>query len=355
MSRISRKMEHIRHALELNHDLVYHSFDDVKLIHQCLPETDVESVSLKVKIGELSWGSPIIINAMTGGADETYQVNHDLAWAAQQCGLAMAVGSQMSALKRPEYTKTYRIAREVNPSGILFANLGGEADVEQAKRAVDMIEANAIQIHLNVMQELIMPEGDRSFRGTLKRIESIVRQSEVPVIVKEVGFGVSRESSRALESVGVLAIDVGGSGGTNFAAIENKRRSFPLDMLNEWGIPTGCSLLEVGEAVSRCSIIATGGIRHGLDVVKALVMGASAVGMAGMLLKHWSSDGAEGVVDYIEQLHEQITILMTALGADKTNQLKTLPFIVSGETAQWSTLRGLDLATYANRDLSNLS
>jgi isopentenyl-diphosphate delta-isomerase len=353
MSRISRKMDHVRHALELNQtNASSHSFDDVKMIHQCLPEMDVDSVSLNVTIGELFLSSPILINAMTGGAEETYQINHDLSTAAKECGIAMAVGSQMSALKRPEMAKTYRVARDVNPKGVLFANLGGEANVEQAKRAIDMIEADALQIHLNVMQELIMPEGDRSFKGTLKRISSIVERVEVPVIVKEVGFGVSRESAKLLKSIGVTAIDVGGKGGTNFAAIENKRRTVSMEMLNDWGLSTSCSLLEVSHAVSGCKVIATGGIRHGLHVVKALAMGATCTGMAGTLLKHWSTGGIEGLIKYIEHIHEQIRLLMTALGASTIEDLHQVPLIVTGETAEWCKLRNIDLSTYANRNPS---
>jgi isopentenyl-diphosphate delta-isomerase len=353
MSRISRKMDHVRHALELNQtSTLSHSFDDVKLIHQCLPEMDVESVSLNVAVGELSLSSPILVNAMTGGAEETYRINHDLATAAKECGIAMAVGSQMSALKRPEMAKTYRVARSVNPDGILFANLGGEANIEQAERAIEMLEADALQIHLNVMQELIMPEGDRSFKGTLNRIAAIVEKVNVPVIVKEVGFGVSRESAKLLESIGVTAIDVGGKGGTNFAAIENKRRTVPIEMLNDWGIPTSCSLLEVSDSVSRCKVIATGGIRHGLHIVKALAMGAACVGMAGNMLGHWSSGGIDGLIKYTEQLHEQIRLLMTALGTGTIADLHQVPLIVTGDTAEWCKLRNIDLNTYANRNPS---
>ncbi|UUZ94405.1 type 2 isopentenyl-diphosphate Delta-isomerase [Paenibacillus sp. P25] len=351
--RISRKMEHIHHALRLGQS-GDQGFGDIKLIPNSLPCTASEQISLHTRIGELNLSSPILINAMTGGAQETEEINRELAVAARETGLAMAVGSQMSALKNPETVPSYKIVRKMNPDGLVFANLGSEASVEQAQRAVDMLRADALQIHLNVMQELIMPEGDRDFRGMLDRIEAIVREAGVPVIVKEVGFGMSREdASRSLET-GVRILDVGGAGGTNFAAIENARRDRPMDWLNDWGCKTGIALLEVLDAADRqgdqVSVIASGGIAGSLDICKALTLGASAAGMAGAMLRVLRGEGTGALISYIGRLHEELILLMTALGSKNIGELRSRPVIISGETAEWCALRGIDLASYARRN-----
>ncbi|GAE25099.1 isopentenyl-diphosphate delta-isomerase [Halalkalibacter wakoensis JCM 9140] len=212
MSRSIRKLDHIEHALSTGPSLT-HGFDDLKFIHNSLPEVNYKQINLSTKIGELSLSSPIFINAMTGGGGErTKEVNRQLAEVAKETGIGMAVGSQMAALRDPSQQDSFRIVRETYPHGTILANLGSEATVEQAKVAVDMLEASALQIHLNVIQELVMPEGDRDFAFTIERIEKIVASLNVPIIVKEVGFGMSKETVQTLTSIGVMAVDVGGYG-----------------------------------------------------------------------------------------------------------------------------------------------
>ncbi|WP_201305348.1 type 2 isopentenyl-diphosphate Delta-isomerase [Paenibacillus puerhi] len=351
-------MEHVHHALQLGQSGL-HGLDDVKLIPNCLPGTSTEHIAISTQIGELSLSSPIIINAMTGGARETEEINRELAVAARETGLAMAVGSQMSAIKNPEVASSYRVVREINPDGFIFGNLGSEATTEQAECAVEMIGADALQIHLNVMQELIMPEGDRDFTGMLGRIRRIVETVGVPVIVKEVGFGMARESAEALREAGVRIIDVGGAGGTNFAAIENARRVTPLDWLNDWGANTAISLLEVLQAAQgadgfgadkKVAVIATGGIDRALDIAKSLVLGASAVGMAGAMLRVQRQEGTPALIAYIRALHQDLRLVMTALGAEDLESLRRVPVVIRGETAEWCIARGIDLQRLANRD-----
>jgi isopentenyl-diphosphate delta-isomerase len=346
--RISRKMEHVHHALELGQS-GQQGLSDVKLVHNCLPEASTETIALTTTIGELTLSSPILINAMTGGSEETEAINRELAIIAREKKLAMAVGSQMSAIKNKEVASSYQVVRRENPSGIIFANLGSEATVEQALRAVDMIEANALQIHLNVMQELIMPEGDRSFNGMLERIAAIVNVVEVPVIVKEVGFGIMRENAQQLKNIGVQVVDVGGTGGTNFAAIENARRQNPLDFLNDWGCSTSVALLEALHVYPPGHVIASGGITNALEVVKALTLGASAVGMAGAFLKVLRSEGTEALLHFADELQQGLLILMTALGASTVDQLWNHPVVIMGETAEWCQARGIDITEYAGR------
>ncbi|RTE10479.1 type 2 isopentenyl-diphosphate Delta-isomerase [Paenibacillus whitsoniae] len=348
--RISRKMEHVHYALELGQSR-RQGLADIKLVHNCLPESSMDSIALATTIGDLVMRSPILINAMTGGAHETARINRELAILAREKGLPMAVGSQMSAIKNSEVASSYQVVRQENPNGVIFGNLGSEATVEQALRAVDMIEANALQIHLNVMQELIMPEGDRSFEGMLRRIEAIVRHVSVPVIVKEVGFGISRDNAKQLQEIGVRIVDVGGYGGTNFAAIENARRpaASALEWLNDWGTPTSMSLLETLSVYPRGAVIASGGITNALEAVKALALGASAVGMAGVFLGVLQKEGTEALHRLADDLHQGLILIMTALGASTVEALSDCPVVIGGETAGWCEARGIDISPYARR------
>ncbi|MEX2104191.1 MAG: type 2 isopentenyl-diphosphate Delta-isomerase, partial [Bacilli bacterium] len=218
MSRSSRKLDHVNEALRYNQPNGS-GWEDIRFVHNSLPSTNVDRISIETCIGELSLRSPIIINAMTGGAAETLSINERLAFVAKETGVAMAVGSQMSAIRNPDLRDTYSVIRKIHNDGLVFANLGGEATIDQATAAVEMIGADALQIHLNVMQELIMPEGDREFEGILENIARIKATLSVPIIVKEVGFGISQGSCEKLIQAGVTIVDVGGAGGTNFAFI----------------------------------------------------------------------------------------------------------------------------------------
>lgn len=345
----SRKMEHINQALR-HQPASGNGLADIRPVPLSLAETRLDSVSLATRIGELNLSSPIVINAMTGGALETERINRELAEAAAACGLAMAVGSQMAAIKDPDVQNSYRIVRKTHPHGVLFANLGTEATVEQAQAAVDMLEANALQIHLNMMQELVMPEGDRDFTGASRRIEAIVRAVNVPVIVKEVGFGITGETAARLRELGVRFVDVGGQGGTDFSAIENNRREMPYAFLFAgWGCPTAISLLETARHYPPESLLASGGIATGLDAVKALAIGASAVGMAGSLLRVQQQSGASGLIGHIKQIEEELRIVMAALGAMKIADLWQVPIVIGGETGSWCRERGIDTTAYAQR------
>jgi isopentenyl-diphosphate Delta-isomerase len=346
--RASRKMEHVKHALRLGQS-GQQGLDDLKLVHNCLPETSSQQIKLHTSIGELQLSSPILINAMTGGSSETEIINRELAIVAREKKLAMAVGSQMAAIKDSQVAESYKIVRKVNPDGVIFANIGSEATVEQAKQAVEMIEANALQIHLNVMQELIMPEGDRSFIGMEQRIADIVERVSVPVIVKEVGFGIMRESAARLRRLGVPIIDVGGTGGTNFAAIENARRTKQMDWLNECGSKTSIALLEALTVYPKGAIIASGGIRNPLEIIKALTAGASVVGMAGAFLHVLQTEGMESLLQHVDELHDGLIMVMTALGTSQISDLWNTPLVITGETAEWCASRGISINEYGAR------
>ena len=348
MTRSSRKMDHVRYALATGQS-GRNGLADVRFVHNPLPDTSLTHISLATGIGDLVMRSPILINAMTGGAEETESINYGLGEAARRTGVAMAVGSQMAAVRDPALAPSYAAARRANPDGLLFANLGSEATPDQASVAVEMIEANALQLHLNVVQELVMPEGDRSFEGALRRIEGIVRSAKVPVIVKEVGFGMTQEAAARLLAIGVAAVDCGGKGGTNFAKIENARRDRPLAWFDEWGNSTAVSLLEAKEATPPGRLIGSGGIRTGFEAAKAIAIGADAVGMAGVFLRTLREEGVEALVDEIREAHEELKLVMAAVGARSIPELQSAPIVITGESAAWCEARGIDVRKYARR------
>lgn len=350
MDRSQRKMDHIQHALATNEQQTS-SFDEVRFVPNSLPNIYYGNTNLDSNLASFRLSSPILINAMTGGAASTTTINRNLAIIARERGLAMAVGSQMAALRDPSVRESYSVVRKENPRGILFANIGAEATVEQALAAVEMLEADGLQIHLNVMQELLMPEGDRDFTGYLERIQRISDHVPVPVLVKEVGFGMAKETIGKLIDIGIPMIDVGGRGGTNFAKVENMRRSKPLPMFDDWGLTTVESLLEAREWLNHGSaFIATGGIRHGLDVAKALALGADAVGIAGGFLRIVQTQSIEEALHNVDEWHHQLRVAMTALSIKQVKDFTRVPLVFSGRICDFAQQRNIDLAALANRD-----
>ncbi|MEC1407097.1 type 2 isopentenyl-diphosphate Delta-isomerase [Bacillus halotolerans] len=346
MTRAERKREHINHALSTGQKRET-GLDDITFVHVSLPDLALEQVDISTKIGELSSSSPIFINAMTGGGGQlTYEINKALARAARIADIPLAVGSQMSALKDPSERYSYEIVRKENPNGLIFANLGSEVTARQAKEAVEMVEADALQIHLNVIQEIVMPEGDRSFSGALSRIEQICSEIKVPVIIKEVGFGMSKESARKLYDAGAAAVDIGGYGGTNFSKIENLRRQRKITFFNSWGISTAASLAEIRSEFPGKTTIASGGLQNALDVAKAIALGASCTGMAGHFLKALTEKGEEGLLEEIQLILEELKMIMTVLGTSTISDLQKAPLVIKGETHHWLTERGIHTSNY---------
>ncbi|MDA7025662.1 type 2 isopentenyl-diphosphate Delta-isomerase [Bacillus sp. CLL-7-23] len=349
MTRAERKKEHIEHALQTKQNRLT-GFDDITFVHVSLPETALSQVDISTKIGELLLSSPIFINAMTGGGgQQTLEINRALARAAAITNIPIAVGSQMSALKNHDERSSYEIVRKENPKGLVFANLGSEATIEQAKQAIDMIEADMLQIHLNVVQEIVMPEGDRCFTGRLRKIEEICQKVKVPVSVKEVGFGMSKETATKLFHVGVTAVDVGGFGGTNFSEIENLRRKKTIDFFNDWGITTASSVAEVSSACSDHPIISSGGIHGALDVAKSIALGASAVGLAGYFLKILKESGEDALIEEIRNVIKDLKRIMTVLGSNTIEDLQKTPLVLKGDTYHWLKMRGMDPSKYSRR------
>ena len=325
------------------------SFKDVHFMHHSFPGISVSDVTLSTNLDEMTFSAPFFINAMSGGSDWTGKLNQKLGVVARETGLAIATGSISAGLKQPEFEQSYKIIRQENPNGLVFANLGAGHGSENAKKAIDMIQADALQIHINAPQEVVMPEGDRDFSNWIENIQDILEQIDVPLIVKEVGFGMSRETVKLLQDIGVKHIDISGKGGTNFAQIENfRRREHKLDDMESWGQTTSVSLLEAMEVKDNSHIISSGGIRSAQDILKSLAMGASLVGVSSQFM-HMVLNDTEQAIEMVEQWKLEIQRSMTLLGAKSIKDLTHTDLIIRGETAEWAELRNIDLKKYANR------
>ena len=300
-SRESRKLDHIRYALCVGDGPCASGFSDVHLLHHCLSGICRNEVDLTCLLPGLpALAHPIIINAITGGADAVAKINESLAIVARETGSAMAVGSQFGTVRTGLHRDSYTIVRKCNPKGLIFANLSAFASVEQAKAAIDMISADALQIHLNPAQELAMEEGDRDFSNCLSHIEAMVQGVGVPVIVKETGCGMAKKEAQDLLDVGVTLLDIGGAQTVG------------------WGN----------------GVIASGGIRSALDVVKAQVLGASAVAMAGNLLQKIQQEGTEETIHFLQRLLNKVLDFYTLLGCRTFRDLHEARYYLTGETAQ---------------------
>jgi len=349
--RQSRKLDHIKYSLSLADGPGDSGFADIGLVHNCLPNLGWDQLDITSSIAGIPIHNPLIINAITGGAHDVTMVNGQIAEFACRTNTTMAVGSQYAALEDCEVLHSYKIVREKNPNGIIFANLGAYATPKQAQLAVDMINAQGIQIHLNVAQELIMAEGDRDFSGYLANIANIVDSVKVPVIVKEVGCGIAMEQAKLLAEIGIKAIDVGGMGGTNFLAIEAARSQ--LSLYPEtlcWGIPTAISAVEIMSVLPKpVDMMVSGGIRTALDVVKALALGGTAVGMATPIIKMLHEKDIEYAVNWFNNFLHEIKCYMLLLGTANIKDLAKVPVIITGYTKEWLMARGINTTQYGMR------
>lgn len=346
---MNRKDEHVSLARAFHQKPKENDFDDVRLIHSSLVNTRPEEIDLSTEILGLKLSAPFYINAMTGGSEKTKKINHDLAIIARETNLMMATGSVSAALKDPSVADSYTVVREVNPHGLILGNMGAGRTSDDAKKIVDLLQADGFQIHLNVPQELVMPEGDRDFHEWSKNIAETVQQLAVPVIVKEVGFGMNRETIQQLQALGVKAVDVSGRGGTSFSQIENARRKKrELNYLDDWGQSTVISLLEAQE-MNNLTLLASGGIRNAYDIFKALCLGAKAVGISAGILDHLISNGIDATVEMIEDWKIQLRRLYLMTDKATTAELVHNPIILSGAPKEWCEARGIDYKKLALR------
>lgn len=319
-----------------------HTFEDIKFVHQSLPKYSLADIDLSTTIGPLKLAVPFYIEAISGGSPRTKDINAQLATIAQATGLAMAVGSQSVALSDPDLADTFKIVRKNNPAGLIFANIGGNHSVEDAKQAVEMIDADALEIHVNVAQELIMPEGDRQFHFQ-KNIQEIVNALTVPVIIKEVGFGMSRETIAELLKLGVRYVNVSGHGGTNFATIENFRRpDKSMTYLADWGLSTPESLLESRSYQNQLTVLASGGVQTPLDIAKCLALGSSAVGIAGQFLHMVIHEDTPAIIDKINGWKQGLKAIMMMTNSKTVSALQDAALVLSPELISYQHQRNLE-------------
>lgn len=345
----NRKDDHVNEAAK-QFDRQENGLDQIRFVHHSLSHKDIEAIDTQTQILGHNLRLPFYINAMTGGSEWTKQVNKQLAMVAKETGLMMAPGSISAALKDPNVADSFKIVREVNPDGFVLANLGANHGLENAKRAVDLIQANAFQIHLNIPQEIVMPEGDRHFSEFLDHVDEIVNGLDVPVMVKEVGFGMSQESLALLYDIGVKTVDISGYGGTNFATIENSRRPRKnYAFMEDWGQSTAISLLESLSYQDRLDIVASGGIKSPLHMVKALALGAKAVAMSGEFLRQILYQGVDQAIEQVAEWEEQIKLLMLMLDASQIADLQNTDLVISPELYNWTQQRHIDISQLSQR------
>jgi isopentenyl-diphosphate delta-isomerase len=318
-----RKADHIKINLEQDvRSALTTGLENYRFIHEALPELDLNRIDTTLNLFGKKLNSPILVSSMTGGTSAAETINLRLAEAAQECGVAMGVGSQRAAIEHPEQASTFqvrRVARDI----LLFANIGAVQfnygyGIDQCRKAVEMIEADALYLHLNPLQEAVQDAGDTNWVGLAKKIEEVCKKLDVPVIAKEVGWGISEMTAKVLADCGVQAIDVAGAGGTSWSQVEMHRapdeftRQLAATFVG-WGIPTSESILNVKKAIPEMTIFASGGIKDGLDIAKCIALGASLGGMAGNFLKA-AAISTDNVIEMMKLTMRQIEVTMFATG-----------------------------------------
>jgi isopentenyl-diphosphate delta-isomerase len=334
MSKVTeeRKADHIRVNLEQDVDSgLIAGFEHLQFEHNALPELNLSEIELSQDFLGKRLAAPLLISSMTGGTAQASEINRALAIAAQASGIAMGLGSQRVAIEDPSLAETFNM-RALAPDILMFANLGAVQlnygyGAEQAQRAIDMIEADALVLHLNALQEAVQPEGDTNFDGLLSKIGALVGSVSVPVIAKEVGWGISASTAARLVEAGVAIIDVAGAGGTSWSQVEmhrtsEKKQADLAARFVNWGIPTAEAVRQVRAALPNTPIIASGGLRTGLDLAKSIALGAQLGGMAGPFLKV-AVESSQAVAELIDQTLQELQVCMFATGARDLESLRS--------------------------------
>jgi isopentenyl-diphosphate delta-isomerase len=331
-----RKKEHLEICLDT--EVVTSSLgtglEAYRFVHNALPELDIDAIDLSTTFLGKRLRAPFFISSMTGGFDLARKVNRNLATAAQALGLAMGVGSQRVAIEEPSAANTFQV-RDVAPDILLFGNLGAVQlnygyTVEHCRRAVAMIGADGLILHLNVLQEAVQPEGNRNFKGLGEKIAAVCRELEVPVVAKEVGNGISVDAALRLAGAGVKAIDIAGRGGTSWSAVEAQRAAKqggqPGMTFANWGIPTEEALVHVRQALPDIALIASGGIRTGLDIAKAIALGAD-IAAFGQPLLAAALESSDKVVEFLCNIIHELKVSMLCVGAANLAELRRVPLV----------------------------
>lgn len=359
---ILRKGHHISIVIRknVNYRNKTTGFECIEFTHRASTRLDLEDIDITTKFLNKDFKAPLLIGSMTGGFKGSEKINRELARAASTLGIGMGVGSQRVAIENPNVRHTFSIVREEAPDIFVMANLGAsqlaEYGVEGAKEVIDMINADALAVHFNPVHEAVQVGGTPVFSKYYEVLSDVVKEVGVPVIVKEVGFGMSMEDAKLFEKLGVSALQIDGAGGTSWAAVEYYRALLKKEREKaaiakcfwDWGIPTAISLLEVTNTTSL-PVIAGGGIRSGIDVAKSISIGASLAAIARPVLITLIKGGVDGVVKYMNRIINELKVVMLAVEARNLNELKNVPIIVSGWVRDWLSIRGINVEKYARR------
>ncbi|MEM0349481.1 MAG: type 2 isopentenyl-diphosphate Delta-isomerase [Candidatus Caldarchaeum sp.] len=350
MSIEARKSDHIKISLEKDVSFKKSTWlEYVELVHQAAPEIDPEDIQTETIFLGRRFSHPLIIESMTGGTSEAEKINANLGQAAAVFKVPMGVGSQRAGIVKPETVRTFRAARDHGPDAFLIGNIGAvqlvENGVEMGLKAVEMIDADALAVHLNPLQEIIQPDGKARFRNLSKTLEKLRKELSIPIILKEIGCGLSREVVAMADRVGLDAFDVAGSGGTNWTMIEMIRAEEMKDsekralaeVFLEWGIPTAAAVMEAVDTTTK-PVIASGGLRTGLDAAKTLALGASMAGLARPFLKP-ATNSAEDVLATLSRLSNQLKTTMFLTGCKTVDELRNAPKVVMGPLREWAAQR----------------
>ncbi|MCI4438902.1 type 2 isopentenyl-diphosphate Delta-isomerase [archaeon] len=347
----NRKYEHLKIATKYPKQDSYTGFEDVLLVHEALSNFNFSDVDTSIFFIKENISMPLLISSMTGGFKEAEKVNRRLAEAAQRNLIPIGVGSIRAAIEEKKFIKSYSIVREVAPDVPVISNIGIQqlvkGGVSLAEEAVELINADALAIHLNKLQELIMPEGEPNQSGAVEVLREVIRKLKVKVIIKETGCGISKEVALLASHLKINYVDVGGSGGTNFAVIEGIRAKKIRDVeklelskkFSSWGIPTAISVLEA-KSVGGIEVIASGGIRNGLEVAKSIVLGSCCAGVARPFLEA-AIKGPKFLEKTINRFKNELTATMFLVGARSVEELKTKPYVLTGTVRDWVIQRKL--------------
>jgi isopentenyl-diphosphate delta-isomerase len=348
MAIAQRKIDHINICLKRDVESARGAgLEDVELLHNCLPGIALERIGTSCTLLGKRLAAPLLIGAITGGHERAAKINNALAAAAQRAGIAMCLGSQRAMLQSEALAKTYSV-RSAAPGILLLGNIGVAQlrDMSRIARALSATGADALCVHLNALQEALQPEGDTDFSGDLRRIAAACRELPLPVVVKETGAGIAAEQALLLQDAGVAAIDVAGAGGTSWSAVESYRGERLLaESFRDWGIATAACIAEVARAV-RIPVIASGGVRSGIDAAKCIALGASCASAALPFLR--AADA--GTLDaQLALWQKQLRIAMFLAGAKSVAELRKARVAITGRTAEFMRLRGIDVERFARR------